>query len=69
MSDKDKIEVGDVVSIYFNADLDRFCLNATVLHVPRGSGDPWRIRAGGGQLVYVQQFETMVLERKGAGDE
>ena len=65
MSDKDKIEAGDIVSVFFNDELDRYYFNATMLYVPCATGDSWRIRAVGGQIVYVQQFETMVLERKG----
>jgi len=63
MTDKDKIEVGDVVSVFF-ATSPMF-YNATVLYTPQATGDCWHIRDQSGVLHYIQQFESIELREKG----
>jgi len=63
MSDPDKIEVGDLVTVDFP---DAKMSNATVLYIPVATGDSWHIRTKTGTLFYVQQFETIELLSKKA---
>jgi len=62
MMDGDKIEVGDMVSVHWATEEAFY--DATVLYTPQATGDSWRLRLADGDLAYVQQFETMILEKK-----
>ena len=54
MSDT-KIEVGDFVEIYLDAD-QRQWVDGVVLHIPSDTGDAWHLKRKDGQLVYVQTY-------------
>jgi hypothetical protein len=59
---KDRIEVGDIVSVWFT-DLgnEPNCEHEMeVLYIPQATGDSWVLRRKNGQLVYVQMFAKMV---------
>lgn len=62
MPDKDAIEPGDIVDIFFpNGDM---LLKAEVLGCPYATGDSWRIRDKNGQLYYLQQFNMKLVSKK-----
>lgn len=63
MANKNKIEAGDIVDIHFDDEGGTF-KDAVVVYVPVATGDAWHIRTRDGQLVYVQSYGTMYLERK-----
>lgn len=64
----DRIEAGDTVWVSFGAGIIR--LVGVVLYIPQATGDCWILRdVPDGNLVYVQQFERMVLYKKGETSE
>ena len=66
MTNKDKIEVGDIVTVGFSTEWSEWAIfEAEVLYSPSATGDSWRLRDCNGRLWYVQRFETMVLVSKG----
>jgi len=60
----EKIEVGDVVNVGWP---EGNVSGATVLYTPQDRGDSWRLKLSDGKILYVQQFETMLLVKKGDG--
>ena len=54
---KSKIEVGDVVTVYFATTKTESDME--VLHVPCATGDSWRFRKPNGELIYTTHFEKM----------
>ncbi len=63
--DRNKIEVGDIVSVTFpNADEGWFP-KLEVLYIPSKSGDCWHMKnPDTGQIHYIQNFETISLMKK-----
>lgn len=64
MIDKDKINIGDRVNVFFGCSNAIF--NAEILYEPQNTGDSWILKskiktlAGEQELIYyVQQFERM----------
>ena len=56
---KDKIEVGDKVSVFFQQGMALF--EYEVLSIPCATGDCWHLKKDR-DLQYVQQFESMQLQ-------
>lgn len=63
--DKDKIEVGDTVTLSFNDGA--IIKDAVVLHSPNDTGDSWHLKTSDGNIYYVMFFELMRLMEKGEG--
>ena len=59
--DKNKIEIGDIVTIDFSRGQSLF--DYEVLYTPCATGDCWHLKKDK-QIFYVQQFETMALMTK-----
>jgi hypothetical protein len=66
MIDKDKIQEGDLVNIYFGDDASMH--NCLVLYVPQATGDCWRVRHESGSIHYIQHFEQIILKSKGVAE-
>jgi len=60
--DKNKIEVGDFVSVYWDKK-DFF--DVEVLYTPQDTGDSWRLKSKDNTLIYVMNFNYMLLFKKG----
>ena len=56
---KNQIEVNDVVDVRFHLGFS--LLRLKVLHAPAATGECWRMMTERGTIVYIQQFESMVL--------
>lgn len=68
LGNTDEIEIGDFVRVVF-PNGDRI-IQAEVLYVAVATGDCWRVRDTlDGRLVYIQQFERMILLKKGEQNE
>lgn len=74
MSNTDKIEVGDFVSVHFNTAQLTLCRKAIVLHIPSATGDSWIFkqikdyefeRDKAPIIHYVSEGCTITLIRKG----
>jgi hypothetical protein len=63
--DKNRIEEGDTVHVYFER-MDSE-LNLTVLWTPCDTGDSWRFKRTDGTIIYMQNFAKMMLVKKGEG--
>lgn len=61
---KQEIEVGDLVIVRFSSHPD---IEGIVRYTPQATGDSWRITTGDAadDVVYVQQFDYMLLLAKG----
>jgi len=66
MTDKDKIEVGDLVDFFFSDESTM--PNAHVLYIPQAPGDCWRVRHESGSIHYIQHFEQIILKSKGVAE-
>lgn len=67
--DRNRIEVGDIVSVTFSQSEEWF-RKLEVLYTPCQAGDCWFMRnPDSGQIVYIQGFETMTLIQKGEKEE
>lgn len=60
--DKNKIEIGDIVNVFFSVSSALF--RHTILATPQDTGDSWKLRNETGGIVYVQIFEQMILKVK-----
>lgn len=60
--DSERIEKGDLVDVFWGSPRPLTC--ALVLYVPVATGDSWQLRSEDGVIVYVQQFERIVLRVK-----
>lgn len=62
--DRNKIEIGDIVSVAFSKDEGWFP-KLEVLYIPSGIGDCWHMKnPDNGQIHYIQNFETISLMKK-----
>ncbi len=61
MSEQDIIEVGDEVQFDFSGG---DTMTGTILYTPCATGDAWHVRNTRDQLVYVQEYTTVLLVRK-----
>jgi len=68
MTDKDKIQEGDLVDFYFADGENGNMTNCLVLYVPQATGDCWHVRHEGGSLHYIQHFEQIILKSKGEAE-
>jgi hypothetical protein len=59
MSERDRIQEGDKVNVFFATS--EMIAGATVLYTPADTGDCWHLREQCGALTYVQQFDKMEL--------
>ena len=58
---KKEIVVGDTVNVYF--DTAEPLISYNVLYIPQASGDCWHLKRMANELVYVQQFCKMKLNK------
>ena len=68
MSERDLIKIGDWVRVEFKDSKHDF--HGWVLYTPCATGDSWHIRPTTGEnygadVVYVQEFERMILTTPG----
>lgn len=65
MIEYDKIEIGDCVSVIFNTTSRILCRKATVLHIPRETGDSWIFKDFDDHKIhYVSEGVTVSLIQK-----
>ncbi|MDV6237824.1 hypothetical protein CH379_019535 [Leptospira ellisii] len=64
MSDKERIEIGDIVTICVDANENFVYVEAKILDTPAATGDAWKIKTRFGSLVYIQQYHCMTLIQK-----
>ena len=53
----DKIEIGDIVNVYFSTADAIF--NVEIISSPCATGDCWRLKGGDGKLYNVQTYAYM----------
>ena len=62
----DRIEKGDRVKVAFASGGYFDNIDGVVDYTPCATGDSWVLVRDDGQVIYIQQFEAMILLRKGA---
>ncbi len=61
MPEKNRIEKGDIVNVYYG-DSDESCLlGGKVLHTPVATGDTWVVRDAKGILHHIMSFQEIIL--------
>jgi hypothetical protein len=69
MSDKDRIEVGDLVSVWMYGNKYHSPQPYKVLYTPTFMGDCWRLRDADGSVVYLANcLWIKLLAKKDAGE-
>jgi len=58
MTDKNRIDIGDRVNVYFS--VSGYELDLEVTGCPGDTGDSWKLIRNDGTVVYVQFFEKMI---------
>lgn len=60
----DSARIGDVVTVDFGGSVT---LSGEVKHMPAGPGDAWVIHTPDGYIYHVQQYETICVQNRRAG--
>ncbi|PNX49191.1 MAG: hypothetical protein BV459_00530 [Thermoplasmata archaeon M11B2D] len=63
MTQQDKINVGDTVTVHFFQSEDYFA-NCVVLYIPAQAGECWQFKTKEGYIVYAQSFSYVLKNTK-----